>query len=68
MGVKRPKTIYNNKELVPKIRQYVVEHNQNLDKVLADLEQVRVTIVGGKSQFCQASIKIVEYICNADGC
>lgn len=35
--------------------------------VLADLERAGVTIAGGKSQFCQVGIKIVEYICDADG-
>ena len=68
IGVKRPKTMYNNKELAPEIRQYMVEHIQNLDKVLANLERAEVTIAGAKSQFCQAGIKIVGYICNIDSC
>lgn len=45
----------------------MIEHIQNLDKVLADLKQVGVIIAEAKSQFCQAGIKIVGYICNADG-
>ena len=68
VGVKGPKTMYNNEEFAPGIREYVVEHIQNLDKVLADLEQAKVTIAGAISQFCQAGIKIIGYICNADGC
>lgn len=67
MGVERPKTKYNNKEVAPGIRRYVLEHIKNLDKVLADLEKAGVTVAGGKSQFCQAGIKIVGYICDADG-
>ena len=67
VGVKRRKTMYNNEELAPGIRRYVIGHIQNLDKVLADLEQARVTITRAKSQFCQAGIKIVEYIYDADG-
>lgn len=67
VGVKKPKTTYNNKELAPEIKQYVVEDIQNLDKVLADLEQAEVTIAGAKPQFCRADIKIVGYICDADG-
>ena len=67
LGVKGPKTKYNNEEVAPEIRRYVLEHIQNLDKVLADLERARVTIAGGKSQFCRAGIKIVGYICDADG-
>lgn len=68
MEIKGPKIICNNKELVPGIRWYVVEHIQNLKKILADLEQVRVTIIGAKFQFCQASIEIVGYICDVNGC
>ena len=45
----------------------MVEHIQNLDQVLADLERAGVTISGAKSQFCQAGIKIVGYICDAAG-
>ena len=52
--------------MVSDIRQYILEYIQNLDKVLADLEQAGITIVGAKSQFCQAGLKIVGYICNAN--
>ena len=68
IGVKQPKTIYNNKKLAPRIKQYVIDHIQNLDKLLANLEQGKITIVRAKSQFGQAGIKIVEYICDANSC
>lgn len=61
------KTTHNNEEVAPGIRRYVFEHIQNLDKVLADLERAGVTIAGAKSQFCQAGLKIVGFICDADG-
>ena len=67
VGIKGPKTTYNNEELAPGIRRYMVEHIQNLDKVLADLERAEVTIAGAKSQFCRAGIKILGYICDVDG-
>ncbi len=67
VGVKRSKTKYNNEELTSGIRGYILEHIQNLDKVLADLEQVYVTITRAKSQFCRAGLKIVGYICDSDG-
>ena len=35
--------------------------------VLADLERAGITIAGAKSQFCRAGIKIMGYICDADG-
>lgn len=50
--IKKAKIIYKNKELAPGIRQYVFEHIQNLDQILADLEQEKFTIVRTKSQFC----------------
>lgn len=50
--IKGPKIIYNNKKLAPRIWRYVVEHIQNLDKVLLDLEQARIIISKAKSQFC----------------
>ncbi len=67
MRVKRPKTKYNNEEVAPGIRCYVFKHIRNLDKVLADLKRAGVTIARAKSQFCHTSIKIIEYICDADG-
>lgn len=48
IGVKSPKTIYNNKKLASRIRRYVIEHIQNLNKVLADLEQAVVIIAEAK--------------------
>ncbi len=67
MRVKGPKTKYNNEELAPRIRRYILEHIQNLNKVLADLERADVTIAGAKSQFCRVGLKIMGYICDADG-
>lgn len=51
VGIKGPKTTYNNQELASGIRRYVVKHIQNLDSVLADLERASITIGGAKSQF-----------------
>lgn len=45
-----------------------MKHIQNLDMVIADLVRAGVILAGGKSQFCQAGIKFVGYICDADGC
>lgn len=58
---------FNNEKVAPRIKRYLLKHIQNLDKVLADLEKIGTPITGGKSQFCRAGIKIVEYICDADG-
>lgn len=45
----------------------MVEHIQDLDKVLFDLKQVGVIIARAKFQFYWASIKIVRYIYDANG-
>lgn len=66
--VKGPKTKYNNKEVVPGIRRYILEYIQNLDKVLTDLEKAGVIIARAKCQFCRAGLKIVGYICDSNGC
>ena len=64
MGVKDPKTTYNNEELASGIQHYIVKYIQNLDQVLANLNRVKVTISRAKSQFCRAIIKIIGYICD----
>lgn len=49
LEVKRPKTKYNNKEIAWRIRHYILEYIQNLDKVFANLERSTVIIASGKS-------------------
>jgi RNase H-like domain found in reverse transcriptase/Integrase zinc binding domain/Reverse transcriptase (RNA-dependent DNA polymerase) len=67
IGVKGPKTKYDGEEVVPGIRRYALEHIQNLDIVLSDLERAGCTISGEKSQFCMSGIKIVGFICDCEG-
>lgn len=65
IGIKSPKTIYNNEKLALRIKRYVIKHIKNLDKVCEDLKQAGIRIADVKSEFCRASLKIVEYIYNA---
>ena len=67
IGVKGPYSRYKDREVVPGIRQFVLEHIWNLDRVLADVERSGATISGEKSQFCMAGIKIVGFVCDARG-
>jgi hypothetical protein len=69
VGVKGPKSRYNDEEVpeLPGIRKFVLEHIQNLDAVLADLERAGATISAVKSKFCMAGLKIVGYVCDAEG-
>ena len=62
IGVKGPKTIYNNKEMTPNIRKYVLKHIQWLDRILADLERTNYTISDAKSQFYIADIRVIRYL------
>lgn len=38
LKVKRRETTYKNRKLAPRIKQYVIKHIKNLNKVLANLE------------------------------
>ena len=44
IGVKGPLSTYDDKEVIPGIRQYVLEHIQSLDKTLVQLERARCII------------------------
>ena len=48
IGVKGPKTRYNNKEVEPRLRRFVLEHLRNLDRVLYNLERTNLTVYGTK--------------------
>jgi RNase H-like domain found in reverse transcriptase/Integrase zinc binding domain len=69
IGVKGPRSRYKEEEIpgLPGVRRFVMEHIQNLDAVLADLERAGVTLSGEKCKFCMAGLKIVGYVCDADG-
>ena len=67
IGVKGPHSRYQDIEVIPGVRRFVLEHIQNLDKVLADIERSGATISGEKSQFCMEGIKIVGFVCDARG-
>ncbi len=61
-----PTSTYDGKEAAPGIRQFMLEHIINLDRVLSDIERAGATI-GPKSQFCMDGIKLVGYVCGAEG-
>jgi hypothetical protein len=69
IGVKGPKSRYNEEKApnLPRVRRFVMEHIQNLDTVLADLERAGAIMSAEKSKFCMVELKIVRYACDADG-
>jgi hypothetical protein len=67
IGVKGPKTDYNQEEIEPGIRRFVAEHIHNLDCVLADMERAGSTASGFKTDWCFDSMVIVGYLVDRDG-
>ena len=67
IGVKGPKSRYNDEEVIPGVRRFVLEHLQNLDRVLVNYKLAGTTVSGEKSQFGMSSIKIVGFICDSEG-
>ena len=72
IGVKGPRSRYNDEEVeppagLPGVRRFILEHLQNLDKVLADVERAGGTISGEKSDWCWNRVKIVGFVCGDAG-
>lgn len=44
-----------------------MEHIQNLDKILADIERSGTTVAGAKLKLCMAGLKIVGFVCDVNG-
>jgi hypothetical protein len=66
VGVKGPTTTYNNTEVLPGVRKFVMEHIQALDRTLERIERAGCTI-GPKSQFCMNGVVLVGFVCGAEG-
>ena len=64
--IKELKTKYQNQEIISEIQQFILEHVQWLNAVLADLKWADCIMSEKKSQFCMSDIKIVEFVCNAE--
>ena len=59
--------MYNKKESLPGIYKYILKYIVWLNKVLANLEQAKCTILNTKSYFCKSKIIVVGYCCNKKG-
>jgi hypothetical protein len=69
VGVKGPRDRYNDEEVLelPDVRRFMMEHIQNLDKVLTNIERTKEIILGEKSRFCVNGMKVISYVCNLNG-
>ncbi|KAL9566939.1 hypothetical protein ACKAV7_008708 [Fusarium commune] len=65
--IRGPTTTYDEEEVAPGVRRYILEHLVNIDKVLINVELSGCTIAGGKSQFCQKTTVVVGYLCGTNG-
>lgn len=59
IGVKGPRTTYNEEFVLPGIRRYMLEYIQNLDQTLYLLELSGAVISAEKSQFLIEGIEVV---------
>ena len=67
IGLKGPKTRYNNEEVEPGIRRFVYEHALLFRKFLHQVWVSGMTISGPKAFIGMPGIDIVGYLCDADG-
>jgi len=67
--VKGPKSRYGEEEVegLAGVRRFAMEHLQNLDNVLADVERAGATVCGEKSDWCWNWVKIVRLVCGEAG-
>jgi hypothetical protein len=66
VGVKGPMSTYDDIEVLPRIRKFVIEHIQSLDRTLVQIERAGGPI-GPKSQFCIDGISLVGFVYGAEG-
>lgn len=67
VGVKGPVTRYNDQEVAPGVRQFILEHIENIDAVLLNFELAGATASGIKSEWCRPTAILVGYLCGTNG-
>jgi hypothetical protein len=65
--VNGPKTKYGGEMTLPGIRRYILEHLQNLDQALFNVELAGGRVSGEKSQWCVSGVSVVGFVCDYDG-
>ena len=66
INVKNSRSNYDEKEVIFKIRLFIMKHVQWLNAVLVNLEKTDCTISDEKSQFCMSELKIVDFVCDSN--
>ena len=60
--VSRSETNYSSEELEPRLRRYIVEYIQRIDRILTDIKRSGCIVLAEKSKFCRFSTQIVGYV------
>ena len=66
--MKELKTDYEEIKTLLSIWQFMLEHIQNINKVLNDAECTGIIIIKEKSQWFVTEVKIVKFVCNHEEC
>jgi RNase H-like domain found in reverse transcriptase/Integrase zinc binding domain/Reverse transcriptase (RNA-dependent DNA polymerase) len=67
IGLKGPKSRYNDEKISPGIRRFVWEHAQIFRQFMRDVWTSGMTISGAKTAIGMPGITIVGMVCDADG-
>ena len=67
VGIKGPRTRYNDEEIFPGIRRYVYEHALIFRQFLHDAWLAGLTISGTKSMIAMPGVDIVGFLCDIHG-
>ena len=67
MGIRGPKTRYNDEEISPGIRRFVWEHAQIFHQFMHDVWTSGMMISGAKMAIGLPGITTVGMVCDADG-
>ena len=67
LGLKGPKDRYNDIEIVPSVRKFILEHAQIFKRFMHDTWSVGLMISGTKCAIDVSGIIIVGIICDYDG-
>jgi len=68
IAVKEPQTDYNDEKVLTEVCWYILKAIQNLDKILINVECTDESVFDEKSQYIMKQLKIVEFICESNGC
>ena len=66
INIKDSRSNYSEKEILFKIRLFIMKHVQWLNAVLVNLEKTNCTTSDEKFQFCISELKIVDFVCDSN--